>query len=112
MKITTLGLPASVLDETCLPETASGKSKLGIGGPSARMLEGTAMRVSYRGWAASATPLRGSYFEDFVRSARLPRLRRPCVQIIQRSTLELARRNRRDDSRGWLGAVLAGAGRQ
>ena len=34
MKMTTDGLPESEADETSLPETVSGRSKLGIGVPS------------------------------------------------------------------------------
>jgi hypothetical protein len=43
MNITTAGLPASELEAKSLPETVSGKLKLGMGVPSSRMLDGTAM---------------------------------------------------------------------
>ena len=43
MNITTAGLPASDAEATSLPETVSGKLKLGMGVPSSRMLDGTAM---------------------------------------------------------------------
>src|SRR4051812_27559981 len=55
MKITTEGFPASDEESTDLPETVSGRLKLGIGVPSSRMLDGVAILCPYRGSTAPAT---------------------------------------------------------
>src|SRR5688572_22054551 len=56
MKITTAGLPSSESELTSLPETVSGRLKLGRGVPSSRILEGVrAIATPYPGGGEPAT---------------------------------------------------------